>query len=213
MAIMHCKVRAMENIFQAGVCKIAAEELGKETVSVEEAKATKYRITEEFKKEIGIRISEPEPKKGGNSNTGNVAQRFFEEAEKTSKILKVPVELITSTKYLIDAISSTTSFPDITNFEIKAKQVWKLYYSELGDHRNMSPTFHRLVSHGPVFLRAARRAGVPLGSFSEAAVEHKNSDNKKVRLNFARKMSWEKESTDCMNWLIWSTDPIVNSFL
>ena len=52
-----------------------------------------------------------------------------------------------------------------------------------------------------------------LGSFSEAAIEHKNSDNKKVRLNFARKESWEKETTDCMNWLIWSTDPIVNSFL
>ena len=76
----------------------------------------------------------------------------------------------------------------------------------------MSPTFHRVVTHGPVFLRAVRKAGVPLGSFSEAAIEHKNSDNKKVRLNFARKMSWEKESTDCMNWLIWSTDPIVNSF-
>lgn len=54
---------------------------------------TKSRIQEEFKKKPGLNVDQP--KSGfGNSNDGNTARRFFQNAELSAEITKIDLEFI-----------------------------------------------------------------------------------------------------------------------
>ena len=64
---------------------------------------------------------------------------------------------------------------------------------ELGEYGNMSPTVHRFLVHGHVFLEWASQLQIPLGKFSESAVEYRNKDRRKARLFFSRKKIENKQ--------------------
>ena len=68
---------------------------------------------------IGIRVFVPEVG-GGNSNTGNVGRRFFENAEISADILHISVDFIKKTKELLDIVSSCSTLHDPNQFQIKA---------------------------------------------------------------------------------------------
>ena len=58
---------------------------------------------------------------------------------------------------------------------------------QLGSFGNIPPTVHRVLVHGHVFLQKAKDLDIPLGRFSESAIEYRNKDRRKARLHFARK--------------------------
>ena len=83
---------------------------------------------------------------------------------------------------------------------------------EVGDFGKMSPTVHRFITHGHLFLEWAQSLNIPLGRFSESALEYRNKDRRKARLKFARKNSRLNNIVDMYHYLLKTSDPVVNSF-
>ncbi len=83
---------------------------------------------------------------------------------------------------------------------------------ELGEYGNMSPTVHCFIVHGHLFLEWARNLDIPLGRFSEYALEYRNKDRRKARLKFSRKNSRLNNVKDMYHYLVKTSDPVVNSF-
>ena len=81
----------------------------------------------------------------------------------------------------------------------------------LGQYGKLSPTVHRLICHGDVYLEWAKQLDIPLGRFSESAIEYRNKDRRKARLKFARKNSRLNNITDMYHYLLRSSDPLVNN--
>ena len=135
-----------------------------------------------FEEKIGIRVFVPEVG-GGNSNTGNVGRRFFNNAEISAEILHISVDIIRKVKELLDMVCSCSTIHEPMEFQLKAVKVWQLYNSQLLQYQKMCPTFHRLVCHGHLYLQYAKDIGIPLGKLIESALEARNIDNKQVRLS------------------------------
>ena len=75
----------------------------------------------------------------------------------------------------------------------------------------MSPTVHRFIVHGHVFLQWAKEVNIPLGKFSESALEMRNKDRRKARLRFSRKTSRLHNIKDIYHYLLKTSDPLVNA--
>ena len=90
---------------------------------------------QQFKKRTGIRAFYPEPKLCGNSNTGNVARRFFRSAKISAEILGIPRELISTIWELLVAVNST-KLQDIQNNEsVSTAEIQNM--SKLGGRNNL----------------------------------------------------------------------------
>ena len=66
--------------------------------------------------------------------------------------------------------------------------------------------------HVHLFLKMAKDLKIPLGRFSESALEMRNKDRRKARLRFARKNSIENNTADIYHYLLRTSDPLVNMF-
>ena len=80
----------------------------------------------------------------------------------------------------------------------------------LGHVANMSPTVHRFIVHGHIFLQWAKEVNLSLGKFSETALELRNKDRRKARLNFSRKTNRLDNIKDTYHYLLKTSDPLVN---
>ena len=80
----------------------------------------------------------------------------------------------------------------------------------LGHVANMSPTVHRFIVHGHIFLQWAKEVNLSLGKFSETALELRNKDRRKARLNFSRKTNRLDNIKDIFHYLLKTSDPLVN---
>ena len=68
----------------------------------------------------------PEPQCGGNSNTGNVATRVFQNSAISAEIFGIPEALVRSLWELLKAISSY-QFQDIQLYEEEAQRAFDLW--------------------------------------------------------------------------------------
>ena len=101
------------------------------------------------------------------------------------------------------------SNPD--TYKEDSKELFDKIVQQLGHVGNMSPTVQRVLVHGHEFLYWAKEIGIPLGRFSESAIEYRNKDRRKARLKFSRKNSRKNNTTDMYHYLIKTSDPIVKS--
>ena len=163
---------------------------------------------EQFKTRVGIRAFFPEPQKGGNSNTGNVARRFFKAAAISSEILGIPKELISTIWELLVAVNST-QFQDIQKFEDKAKEAFYLWRQVF--EKPMSANLHMLIVHGPLYLHwAQEEVGVPLGVLTEGSIEVANKDVKAANNKYAARVSAERVHRDILTRRSWECDPLLH---
>ena len=112
----------------------------------------------------------------------------------------------------LSKINSVTTCHDPQVYREDSKVLFDQIVEELGDYGNMSPTVHRFLIHGHVFLEWANQLQIPLGRFSESALEYRNKDRRKARLKFSRKNSRLNNIKDMYHYLLKTSDPIVNSF-
>ena len=163
---------------------------------------------EQFKKRIGIRAFYPEPKLGGNSNTGNVARRFFRSAKISAEILGIPRELISTIWELLVAVNST-KLQDIQNFEKRAKEAFSIWCQVF--EKPMSGNLHLLLAHGSLYMRwAQEEVGVPLGVLTEGSIEVANKDVKAAKTKFVSKVSAQRNHRDILTRRSWECDPLLH---
>ena len=161
-----------------------------------------------FKDRIGIRAFFPEPQKGGNSNTGNVARRFFKNASISAEILGIPEQLISSFWELLAAVNST-NFQDINKFESSCKvafYLWRQAFTKV-----MTANVHMLLAHGSLYMRwAQEEIKVPLGSLTEGSIEVANKDVKEANRKFVARVSAERVHRDILTRRQWECDPVLH---
>ena len=86
----------------------------------------KRRYQKQFQERIGVRCFFPEPQRGGNSNTGNVATRVFQNSAISADIFGIPEALTISMWELLKSISSS-NFQDIEVYEQRAREAFDLW--------------------------------------------------------------------------------------
>ena len=163
---------------------------------------------EKFKSRLGIRAFFPEPQKGGNSNTGNVARRFFQAAATSADILGIPEELISTFWELLVAINSS-QFQDIKNFESKAKEAFYLWRQVFT--KTMTANTHMLIVHGSLYLHwAQEEVGIALGILTEGSIEVANKDVKTANKKFVTRVSAQRVHSDILTRRSWECDPLLH---
>ena len=202
-ACMHSRIRSMEFVVKVGTKKKAANE------NLTEKLAGKI-IQKELKKQIGIRVNCV--KQGhGNSNTGNCAKTFFRESEKSANILGINTDIIADLGDLLNDLNSTKKCVSPTEYLKKAHGLFDRLVQHCVEYGDLSPTIHRVIHHGHLYLQRAQELGIPLGCFSESALEMRNKDRRISRLRFSRKTSRLNNINDIYNYLTYTSDPYLNS--
>ena len=108
----------------------------------------------------------------------------------------------------LSKINSVTTCHDPEVSRQDSRVLFDEIVEELGDYGNMSPTVHHFLVHGHLFLEWAFQLQIPLGRFSESAVEYRNKDRRKARLKNSRLNNIK----DMYHYLLKTSDPIVSSF-
>ena len=201
---MHGRIRSMELLWKAACHKMSKLFGGT-------CDEWKKNFQEQFESEMagGLRIFRPEPS-GGNSNTGNVAKRFFEHSFITSTILNIPESLVQNMWEVLKMINQTHTLVDSQYYEQQAQLVWAEYVKELGEYQKMTGTVHKILSHGRAYIEwAQHEVGVPLGALTEGSIEMGNKQNKTCIRSFSRKDSFVNESTDVFVRRMWGSDPLI----
>lgn len=171
----------------------------------EKVKSRKERIQRDFRNELGLLIDMP-TQQAGNTNDGNTARRFFRNAEKTSEITGLNLELIKKFHIILETLGCGFSI-DSKAFEDYARETRELYLREYYWY-NMPVSVHKVLYHGKDVVASCI---LPIGQLSEEAQEARNKDVRRYREHFTRKTSRIDTNTDLLNRLLISSDPFLAS--
>lgn len=168
------------------------------------AEKKKY-LQEKFRSELGLLVDMPK-QQTGNTNDGNTARKFFQNAEKSAEITGVNVELIKRFHIILETINSGY-FINVDKFHEFAKATRELYFKEYSWYP-MPVSVHKILFHGKDIIAACV---LPIGQMSEEAQEARNKHNRKFRELFTRKSSRINTNRDLLNRLLISSDPYIAS--
>lgn len=171
----------------------------------EKVKSRKERIQRDFRNELGLLIDMP-TQQAGNTNDGNTARRFFRNAEKTSEITGLNLELIKKFHIILETLGCGFSI-DSKAFEDYARETRELNLREYYWY-NMPVSVHKVLYHGKDVVASCI---LPIGQLSEEAQEARNKDVRRYREHFTRKTSRIDTNTDLLNRLLISSDPFLAS--
>ena len=170
MTPLHSCMRSTKNILKASFKKRS----NTHNISIKQAK---QQICYKIKEATGARLFEPEPKTGGNSNTGGNLKIILDESTVTHEILDCSEEFLVTLKQLLDRVESLEmQQPQLIEF--LCEKTYFLYMKEFGDHYAISPSFHRVLYHFIEFLDFFQSQGISFGELSEQAIEASNYDSK-----------------------------------
>ena len=111
---------------------------------------------------------------GGNSNSGNLVRKAFENIQIFSEITKFPLDLLEDLDYLITAICQTRDL-SAEQYDLLAQDWLRRFHSnQCMNWHWLSPSVHALLVHGAEMIRAIL---VALGLTSEEAAEATNKVN------------------------------------
>lgn len=147
----------------------------------QKVKERKKQIQDEFMSQLGLIVDQP--RQGlGNSNDGNTARIFFQNAEVSAAITGINIGSIQRFHVILQAISSGFEIkPD--DFREYALETARLYV-ELYSLYHMPTAVHKALMHGAEIIENAIS---PIGELSEDAQEACNEYIKQYREHFSRK--------------------------
>lgn len=202
---LHAYIRFMECLLHISY----RLEIEKWYVSGDENKESvarrKKKIQDRFRNEMGLLVDMPK-QKTGNTNDGNTARRFFKEAEKTSDITGINVDLIKRFRVILICINSGY-FINIDAFQNFTSETRELYLS-LYPWYYMPVTVHKILFHGGAIISSCI---LPIGNFSEEAQEARNKESRQYRELFTRKTSRVDTNIDLLHRLLITSDPLIAS--
>ncbi|CAH0381175.1 unnamed protein product [Bemisia tabaci] len=162
----------------------------------------KKRIQREFK-EIGLIVDQPK-QGGGNSNCGNTARRFFKNPPVSSKITQIVPGLIHRFHLILAVLASGYAIKyDV--FKEYSKETAE-FYVEIYPWYPMSPTAHKVLIHGAEIVKSME---LPIGQYTEEALEAQNKVYRLFRKCFSRKRSREATNIDILCRMMCSSDPVI----
>lgn len=205
LSVLHARIRFFESLLHLAY-KIPLRKWQVRTAEEKQSvKSTKERIQKEFREQMGLLVDVP--KQGsGNTNDGNTSRRFFADPTTSSVITGVNLDLIKRFSIILEVISSGISI-NVEKFATYTHTTAKLYV-ELYGWYPMSPTVHKVLTHG---AQVISHAILPIGQLSEEAAEARNKNFRQYRIDFSRKFSREECNRDIMNRLLLSSDPYLSS--
>lgn len=166
---------------------------------------TKKHIQNELRLQMGLLVDIPKPGYG-TTNDGNSASRFFDQHTLAASITGLDEDLINRFNVILQTISCGYAV-DPDAFRNYAK-VTAEKYVQLYPWYNMPSSVHKLLLHGADIIEAAL---LPIGMFSEEALEARNKDFRRYREFHTRKFSRVQTMTDLFNTLLFSSDPLISS--
>jgi len=164
----------------------------------------KKHIQEEFREKMGILVDKPRDGGRGSSNDGNIARKFFCNADLSSEITGIDASLIHRCATLLQAMASGFKI-NVEKFENYALDTAK-YLIAAYPWYYLPATVHKVLIHGSAVIEYAL---VSIGELSEEAAESNNKELKKCRLQHSRKVSRTLTNTDVMNYLLLRSDPFL----
>lgn len=204
LSVLHARIRFFESLLHIAYKEPLKKWQARTPEEKNIVKETKEKIQKSFREEMGLLVDVP--KAGyGNSNDGNTSRRFFQNAECSSRITGINIDLINRFKVILEIISSGQEV-DYQKFEDYAQDTAKLYVELYGWHP-MSPTVHKILIHG---AQVMAEAILPIGQLSEEAAEARNKHIRKYRVDFARKFSRIECNRDVLNRLLLTSDPLIS---
>lgn len=169
-------------------------------------KKKKIEIQKGLKDELGINVDKPLPGSTGNTNTGNVARKFFKEYKITSKITGIKEELIK--RFYIILITLNSGFDiDSNKYKEYAEETAKLYIDSYKWYY-MPLSVHKMLLHGSEIIEALP---ITIGESSEEAIEATHKYIRKTFKDHTLKISRRRINEDIINWLLISSDPLIAS--
>ena len=116
-------------------------------------------------------------------------------------------ELIIRLKVILQALSSKFDInaEDLEDYVEQTK--WLL--TDLYPWYNQTPTIHKLLDHS---LQVIQRFPLPIGMFTEEALEARNEVVRRYRQRHTRKTSRRAKNIDIMSMLLVSSDPLIEPF-
>lgn len=143
----------------------------------------------------------------GTTNDGNTARRFFQNPDITASIVGVDPDLIHRFKIILNTLNSCASV-DPEKFQRYCMETAELYV-KLYNWYNMPVTVHKVLLHGGSIISSAV---LPIGMLTEEAQEARMKDYRQYRLSHSRKCSRKSTNEDVMNFLMASSDPLINKY-
>ena len=207
IAPLHILLRSMEFVFNLAI----TVQVGKASQKSEAFMLKKQEFKRKFKSDMHLRLFEVH-KDYGNSNVGNSCRRFFQEAEKTSEILQLPIEILEAFHCLNTIISTThkkeSSLPKF--LEIKSFLMFMLTKVEPFNSKLIIPTVHRALCHYETYFRHFEQLKLPFGALSESALEARNKYTHRFRELLAFKGNMRKNLRDLGVRSLLSFDPLIS---
>ena len=155
---------------------------------------------------MGLLIDQPK-QSFGNTNDGNTARRFFENAKLSSSITKIDEVVITRFHRILQVISSGYKIEN-DKFQSYCYETARIFVSKYTWYP-MPTSVHKILMHGPIIVDQAL---LPIGQLSEEAQEARNKDFREYRKQYSRKTSRICTNEDILNNLLISSDPYITSF-
>ena len=163
------------------------------------------QVKEAFKSELGLTVDKRREGGFGNTNTGNVCRKAFENPVKTAKICGVSPMLVSNLDIIRRTLASTSTI-NIGAFESYCQETLQLYMSEVGWY-NIPPTLHRVLVHGGEIIRATP---INIGSTSEESAEGNTKFARRFYKHHTRKNSHGNALADLLFRLLDVSDPFLS---
>ena len=202
---LHSWIRTFDYLLHLGYKKNIKEYYARTPEQKQNVSETKKEIQKRFREELSLVVDMP--KQGfGNTNTGNVARRAFENAEVFASIVGVEEEVIIRLRTILRALCSGY------HLETEAYKDYCLRTAEMLVENYgwyiLPPTVHKLLEHS---YAIAEHLELPIGSYSEEAQEAQNKELRKARLDHSCKVSRLNVMKNQMHYMLTRTDPVISS--
>lgn len=134
----------------------------------------KEKIQRKFKIELGLHVDKPRQGGKGTSNTGNVARRFFKNAEKVARITGLNLAIIQRCGTILQVMACGRKI-NPSAFGAYCEETARLCIKKY-DWYYMPASVHKVLIHGSAVINYCL---VPIGQLSEEAQEAKNKEWKR----------------------------------
>ena len=164
------------------------------------------QVKKEFKTQLGLNVDQRREGGFGNTNTGNVARKAFENPVITAQICGVSPLLVSKLETIHRALAMDKDINTV-EFEIFCEETLKVYFADAGWY-NIPPTLHKVLVHGREIIEATPLA---IGITSEEGSESNIKFTRQFYKHHTRKSSHSNTMFDLFHRMMDVSDPFLLS--